>query len=109
MGIVSAWKHETCPPITTTYAAEEGIKATEKEIQESMGDMLLVESRILPLEMKIHAIARDTALNQLFRKLFSLPEPQMFIEVLNEAETSQIDIYIHKWHETWIEKHHAPP
>ncbi len=90
------------------YAAKEGIKATEKEIQESMGDMLLVESRILPLEMKSYAIARDTELNQLFRRIFSLPEPQMFIEVLDASETSQVDDYVQKWYETWIQKHQAP-
>jgi len=91
-----------------SYAAKEGVKATEKEIQESMGDMLLVEGRILPLEMKSYAIARDTKLNQLYRKVFSLPEPQLFIKVLNETEISQVEEYVQKWYETWIQKHQAP-
>lgn len=90
------------------YAAQEGVKATEKEIQESMGDMLLVENRILPLEMKTYAIAGDTELNQLFRKVFSLPKPQMFIKVLSETETSQVDDYVQRWHEAWLQKHQVP-
>jgi hypothetical protein len=39
------------------YAKQEGVKATEKDIQESMGKMLLVENNILPIEMKSYSIA----------------------------------------------------
>ena len=84
------------------YAAQEGVKTTEKKIRESMGDMLLVENRIMPLGMKTYAIARDTELNQLFRKIFSLPEPLKLIKVLSEAEMAQVDNYVRKWYEAWL-------
>ena len=91
-----------------TYAKQEGVKATEKDIQESMGNMLLVENCILPLEMKTYGIAGDTELNQLFRKIFVLPVPQELIKVLNEAETAKTDEYDQNWHEAWIQEHQAP-
>ena len=90
------------------YAKQEGVKATEKEIQESMGNMLLVENNIMPLEMKTYGVARDSELIQLFRKIFSLPEPQTLIRVLNEAEIARVDEYVRKWHEEWIQKQKAP-
>lgn len=90
------------------YAEQEGVKTTEKKIQESMGDMLLVENRILPLGMKTYAIARDTDLNRLFRKLFSLPDPRELIRVMSEAEKDQVDYYVRKWYETWLKEHHSP-
>ncbi len=52
------------------------------QIQESMGDILVVENCILPLGVKTYAIARDTELNVLFRKIFSLPEPRVLIKVI---------------------------
>lgn len=91
-----------------SYAAQEGVKATEKKIRESMGDMLLVENRILPLGMKTYGIARDTELNRLFRKIFSLPEPVKLIKVMSEAEISQVDDYIQKWYKAWLEKRQPP-
>lgn len=89
------------------YAQKESVKVTEKDIQESMGNMLLVESNIMPLEMKTYGVARDSKLTQLFRKIFSLPEPQTLIKVLNEAEIARVDKYIRKWHETWIQEQKA--
>lgn len=91
-----------------SYAAQEGIKVTEKKIREGMGDMLLVENRILPLGMKIYAVARDTDLNRLFRKIFSLPEPTKLIKVMSEAEISQVDDYVKKWYKAWLKKHSSP-
>ncbi len=82
------------------YAEKEGIKTTEKKIQESMGDMLLIENSILPLGMKTYAVARDTDLNKLFRKIFSLPDPLTLIKVLSEAEMTQIDDYVRKCYDT---------
>lgn len=82
-----------------SYAVQEGVKTTEKKIQESMGDMLLVENRIMPLGMKTYALARDTELNRLFRKIFSLPEPLELIKALNEVEMAQVDDYVRAWYE----------
>lgn len=79
------------------YAEKEGVKTTEKKIQESMGDMLLVENSILPLGMKTYAVAGDTDLNHLIRKIFSLPDPLALIKVLNEAEIAQTEDYVRKW------------
>jgi len=90
------------------YAVQEGVKATEKEIQESMGDMFLTETQILPLKMKIYGVARDSELNKLFRNLFSLSEPQTIISGMNEAEKSKTDHYVLKWYETKEKEHQAP-
>lgn len=90
-----------------SYAEQEGVKATEKQIQESMGDILLVENRIMPLGVKIYAIARDTELNKLFRKIFSLPDPLVLIKVMSLAEEAQIDYYVRKWYETWLKEYPA--
>lgn len=83
--------------ILRLYAEQEGIKTTEEKIQESMGDMLLLEHSFLPLEIKSCSLVRDTELNQLFRKIFSLPEPLVSIKALNEIKFSQIDAYVAKW------------
>jgi len=84
-----------------SYAAEAGIKTTEKKIQESMGDMLLVEGQVLPLEVKTYAVARDTELNKLFRKTFGLPEPLALIKILNDAVLKHIDDCVLRWYENW--------
>lgn len=38
------------------YATKTGIKTTEKKIQENMGDLLLVETPILPLGLKTYGL-----------------------------------------------------
>ncbi len=90
------------------YAAQEGVKTTEKKIQEDMGDMLLVETQILPLEMKFYGVARDSELNKLFRNIFLLAEPQKIISGMNEAEKSKADHYVLKWSEAKEKEHQAP-
>ena len=90
-----------------SYAAQEGVKTTEKKIQESMGDMLLTEISIMPLGMKTYALARDTELNRLFRKIFSLPDPLELIKVLGEAEMSQVDNYVRAWYEVHLKASHG--
>lgn len=40
-----------------SYAVREGVKTTGKRLQESMGDMLLVEEEILPFGVKTYAVA----------------------------------------------------
>src|SRR5665648_406528 len=82
-----------------SYAEKAGIKTTEKKIQESMGDMLLVEGEILPLGVKTYAVARDTELNKLLRKTFDLPEPLDLIKILNEGAVQQIDTCVIQWYE----------
>lgn len=86
-----------------SHAEKEGIKTTEKKIQESMGDMLLVENRILPLNMKVYGVARDTELNRLFREMFSLPDPRELIKVMSEAEITRVDDYVSVWYDGWLE------
>ena len=83
-----------------SYAEKTGVKTTEKKIQESMGDMLLVEGEILPLGVKTYAVARDTELNKLLRKTFNLPEPLNLIKILSEAAIQQIDTCVIQWYET---------
>lgn len=82
-----------------SFAEKAGVKTTEKKIQESMGDMLLVEGEILPLGVKTYAIARDTELNKLLRKTFDLPEPLDLIKILNEGSLQQIDSCVLQWYE----------
>jgi len=91
-----------------TYAAQEGVKTTEKKIQESMGDMLLVENKIMPLELKVYGVARDTELNRLFRQTFGLPDPLKLIKVLSEAEIAQVDNYVLQWYEKWSKTGRSP-
>jgi transposase len=86
------------------HAGQEGIKTTEKNIQESMGDILLVENQILPLGFKTYGVARDTELNRLFREIFSLPDPLELIKVMSEAEIAKVDDYVRTWYELWLEK-----
>jgi len=82
-----------------SYAEKEGVKTTERKIQEGMGDLLLVENQILPLGMKSYGLARDTALNQRFRQLLSLPNPLDLIRRLSEEEIAQVDAYVLQWYE----------
>lgn len=82
------------------HAEQEGIKTTVKKIQESMGDMLLAEIQVLPLELKGCGIARDTELNRLFMKLFSLPDPYEIIRILDEVEIAKVDDYVQSWYES---------
>jgi len=56
----------------------------------------------MPLGMKIYVIARNTELSQLFRKIFSLPDPLKLIKVLSEAEMAQVDNCVRKWYEAWL-------
>ena len=81
-----------------SYAEKAGVKTTERKIQESMGDMLLVEGAILPIGVKTYAVARDTELNKLFRQLFDLPEPLDLIKILNEDALQQIDACVIQWY-----------
>jgi transposase len=83
-----------------SYAERAGIKTTEKKIQESMGDMLLVEGEILPLGVKTYAVAGDTELNKLLRRTFDLPEPLDLIKILSEVAIQQIDTCVIRWYET---------
>jgi transposase len=91
-----------------SYAEREGIKTTEKRIQESMGDMLLVEGEILPLGIKTYAVARDTELNKFIRKTFELPEPVVIIKILNDAVSEQIDECILGWYKNQFGNSQAP-
>ncbi len=86
------------------YAEQEGVKTTEKKLQESMGDVLLVETTITPLGMKLYGVAGETELEQLFRKIFSLPDPHELIEVLNEAEKAKVTEYVREWYEAWLKE-----
>jgi transposase len=90
------------------YAKQNGVKATEQDIQESMGNILLTDTKIMPVEMKVYRVGRDSKLTQLFRELFSLPEPHMLIRVLNEAEIARVDEYVLKWYEAWLQEQKAP-
>jgi transposase len=81
-----------------TYAENAGLKTTKKGIQESMGDMLIVENKLMPLGMKTYGVARDTALNKLFRKTFLLPEPLDLIKILSEIELTKVNEYVINWY-----------
>jgi len=87
-----------------SYAEKAGVKTTEKKIQESMGDLLLVEGEILPLGVKTYAVARDTELNKLLRKTFDLPEPPDLIKILSESALQQIDACVIQWYENCFVK-----
>ncbi len=82
-------------------AAQKGVKATVKEIKENMGNVLITETVILPIGMKAYSIGRDTAMNKLFREMFSLPDPAELIKILIDTENSRIDEYVHNWYESF--------
>jgi hypothetical protein len=78
----------------------EGVKTTEKNLQESMGDMLIVENVIEPMGLKNYAIGRDTELNQRLRARFQLPDPVELIRILNDAEYNKVDEYVQKYYDS---------
>lgn len=78
----------------------EGVKTTEKNLQESMGDMLIVENVIEPMGLKNYAIGRDTELNRRLRARFQLPDPVELIRVLNDAEYNKVDEYVQKYYDS---------
>lgn len=82
------------------YAGKAGVKTTERTIQESMGDMILVEGEILPLGIKTYSVGRDSKLNKILRNTFDLPEPTVLIKILNEAVLQQIDARVLNWYES---------
>ena len=82
-------------------AAKAGIKTTIKDIKENMGNVLVVETTILPIGMKAYGIGRDTELNKLFREMFSLPDPIDLIKILIDTEKSKINEYVQNWHESF--------
>ena len=84
------------------YAEREGIKTTEKQIQESLGDLLLVQNEILPIGLNTYAVGRDCALNRLFRKLFCLPDPLDLIKVLGRIEADSLDDKVKSWYEAQL-------
>ena len=88
-----------------SYADEAGIKTTEKKIQESMGDMLIVENQVVPLGVKSYAVASDSELNRLFLKTFGLPEPVELIKILNDKALTRVDECVLRWYETWLNEH----
>ena len=49
----------------------------------------------------MHQIGRDTAMNKLFREMFSLPDPAELIKILIDTENSRIDEYVHNWYESF--------
>ena len=66
-----------------------------------MGNVLIVETPILPIGMKAYGIGRDTELNKLFREMFSLPDPVDLIKILIDTEKSKIDEYVQNWYESF--------
>lgn len=59
-----------------SYAANEEVKTTVKQIQESMGDMLVIENRIITLILKLYSIARNTLSTDCFEScLICLNQP----------------------------------
>jgi len=85
-----------------SYVEREGIKTTEKQIQESLGDLLLVQNKILPIDLNIYAVGRDCALNRLFRKLFCLPDPLDLIKVLGRIEADSLGDKVKSWYEAQL-------
>jgi transposase len=85
-----------------SYAERESIKTTEKKIQESLGDLLLVQNKILPLDLNIYSVGRDCEITQLFRKLFCLPDPLDLIKVLGRIEAESLDDKVKSWYEAQL-------
>lgn len=85
-------------------AEQNGIHKTVKDIKEDMGNVIISETRILPIEMKAYGIGRDTDLNKMFRRMFSLPDPVDLIKILIDSEKSRIDEYVINWYKMYKNK-----
>jgi len=84
------------------HAEQEGIKTTEKQIQESLGDLLLVQNKILPIGLNTYSVGRDCALNRMFRNLFCLPDPLDLIKILGRIEADSLDDKVKSWYEAQL-------
>ena len=87
-----------------SYAEKEGIKTTEKEIQEGMGDLLVTSVEIMPLGINSYAVARDCEMNRMIRRIFQLPDPVKLIKVLNDAENARVEESIKLLYKEWLIK-----
>ncbi len=54
--------------------------------------------------MKAYGIGRDTDLNKMFRRMFSLPDPVDLIKILIDSEKSRIDEYVINWYKMYKNK-----
>ena len=90
-----------------SYAEKEGVKTTEKKLQEGMGDLLLTAVEIQPLGVKSYAVARDCEMNKLLRRIFQLPNPVDLIKVLNDAESARMKDAVKSWYKNWLLKNRS--
>jgi|WetSurMetagenome_2_1015567.scaffolds.fasta_scaffold67163_1 transposase len=85
-------------------AKSNDVKTTIRKLLESMGDMILAENNIEPLNMKIYTLGRDTELNRFFRNYFNLPDPIIFINELTKIEFNKLEEYVLKWYKSYRDK-----
>lgn len=85
-------------------AKDSDVKTTIRKLLESMGDMILAENNIEPLDMKIYTLGRDTELNKFFRNYFKLPDPVIFIDELTEIEFNKLEEYVLKWYKSYRDR-----
>jgi transposase len=87
------------------YAEEKGgIKTTEKKIQESFGDMLLIGNKIQLLDLTAYSLGNDTSLAEWFWTTLGLPNPIKVVDELNSETLVLLDQAIDDWYKTWLDQ-----
>ena len=80
------------------YAEEQNFeKTTERKIQETLGEMCIVENKIMPLEIITYSVGNVSALSEWIKETFELNDPIEEIEKLNATELSKVDELIENW------------
>jgi len=84
------------------YTKEHGqIKTSEKKIQKELGELLVSEITVSPLEIPFYTTGNETTLTKFIRESFELPDPMEVVKELNEDIFECIDIDINSWYEKW--------
>ncbi|HEY5588969.1 MAG TPA: transposase, partial [Candidatus Paceibacterota bacterium] len=80
------------------YAEEQKFtKTSERNIQETLGEMCIVENKIMPIELKIYSVGNTSELSEWVKETFELNDPLKEIEELNAIELAKVDKQIERW------------
>jgi len=70
------------------YAEEQKLtKTSERNIQETLGEMCIVKNKIMPIELKIYSVGNTSKLGKWVKE----------IEELNTIELRKVDKLIERW------------
>lgn len=72
-------------------------KTTERNIQETLGEMCIVENKIMPIEISIYSVGNMSELSEWIKEAFELNNPIEEIEELNLIELAKVSSHLEKW------------